>query len=626
MSKQISAAESDCEQPVSSRILLSVGTPGQYVGSEPNSVVKDLNTVALRVALAFPDVYGVGMSYHGQRILYELLNSQTDITAERVYAPEIDMERELRENNLPLTTLENRLLLARCDLLAVSLTHELGITNLLTMLELGRVPLTRFERSGDEPVVLAGGHATFNPEPFSDFFDAFLIGEGEEAILEVSRILMEEKKNCPEGDAGALKEWRTSLLLRLAREVEGVYVPEFYKTETLGNGSVVPVAAVESGVPFPVKRRVVNDFGSAFMSTSPVVPVVQAVHERVTMEIMRGCPNGCRFCQAGMVCRPQRERSVESLCDGALKNYLNTGYDEVGLLSLSTSNYSRFGELVEAMDKEFAPRGVSLSLPSLRVDDALSGIPERFKTVRKSGLTIAPEAATDRLRQVINKDVTNDNLLEAAVNAYKQGWKTIKLYFMVGLPTETDEEISEIGHLSNRVASMRKGPNKKHAVTCSVSNFVPKPHTPFQWEPMDTMEELTRKQRLVGEAVNRRKVSFKGHGEETSHLEGVFARGDRRLGKAVLKAWQMGARMDGWSEHFKPELWKEVLTGFGLFELGTMTRDENDPLPWGVVDIGVTVSFLKRERQKSRQEQMTPACGPDSCGGCGMPDCPFHAG
>lgn len=601
--------------PVTPDVLMRVATPGQYVGAEPNAMVKDLSAVDLRVALAFPDLYAIGMSYHGQRILYELLNAEPWIAAERVYAPQIDMEHALRERGEKLRTLENHLPLSACDLLAVSLTHEMGATNLLTMLDLGGIPLTRFERKPGVPLVLAGGHATFNPEPFSDFIDAFLIGEGEEALLEIARILREEK--------GRLAPDRDAVLLRLAREVEGVYVPSLYRTETLANGIVVPVAPLHEGVPFPVKRRIVKDFEHAFQSVKPVVPVVQAVHERVTLEIMRGCPNGCRFCQAGMVCRPQRERSVKTLCDGAMASYRASGYDEVGLLSLSTSNYSHFAELVEAMDRQFAPLGVGLSLPSLRVDDALSDIPRRFKTVRKSGFTIAPEAGTDRLRAVINKDVTDENLMAAADSAFRQGWGTIKLYFMVGLPTEEDDDVREIGHLANRVANLRKGANKKPAVTCSVSNFVPKPHTPFQWEPMDGPETLTQKQRLVGECVNRKRVSFKAHDVAGSHLEGVFSRGDRRLGAAVLEAWKRGARLDGWSDHFRPDLWAEVLKDKGLYDLGGLVRTLDDPLPWQAIDIGVSAAFLRREAARSREAMKTAACSPAHCAGCGVPGCAF---
>ncbi len=591
--------------------------PGQYVGGEPNAIVKPPEEVDFRVALAFPDLYTIGMSNYGARILYEVANRLPGVACERVFAPRPDMEAKLREKSLPLRTLETGAPLNACDLVGFTLNYELGATNILTMLDLGGIPLTRFERGEGAPLVIAGGHVAFNPEPLSDFFDAFFIGEGDEAFGEIVLLLRALKAN----GGGS----RAEILQLLARQIPGVYVPALYETEETADGCLA-VCGSPCGAPYPVKRRIVADFQNSPIPLAPLVPVFETVHERITLEIMRGCPNGCRFCQAGMICRPQREKGVDILFDAAKTCYRNTGYDEVGLLSLSSSDYSRFDELVEKLDAFFAPQAVSLSLPSLRVDHALSGIPKRFKSVKKSGFTIAPEAGSDRLRAVINKHVTNDNLLAAAAEAYAQGWQGIKLYFMCGLPTETEDDLREIARLANAVASLRKkGGKHKPAATLSLSNFVPKPHTPFQWETMSAPNELAEKQRLVAGLVNRKSVSYKAHDPFTSHLEGVFSRGDRRLGKVILAAWQKGARLDGWSDHFKPELWKAAFAECGIdsAHFACRRRDPAAPEPWSHLDTGISRAFFLREREKACGEKLTPPCAPGQCAGCGLNVCGF---
>lgn len=602
------------------RILPRVQTPGQYVGGELNAVVKDPGALSLRMALSFPDAYSVGMSHHGLQILYDIVNARETWGCERVFAPLPDMEAELREAGIPLGTLETWTPLAEMDVIGFSVTYELAATSILTILDLGGVELTSDRRGPGQPFVIAGGHGVFNPEPLADFIDVFVIGEAEEALREILSIL--------DASGGRTAPDRRAVLRQLASEVEGVYVPSLVATEENADGLLVPVNS-DAAQTLPVKRLIFQGFAESAPPLKPIVPTVNTVHERVVMEVMRGCPNGCRFCQAGYVCRPVRARPVETLLESAKTCYRNTGYDEIGLLSLSTSNYPHFDDLVSALDAEFAPLRVSLSLPSLRVDHALSGIPERFKTVRKSGFTIAPEAATDSLRARINKDVTNDHLLTAAEEAYRQGWQGIKLYFMIGLPTETDEDVAAIGDLANAVARLRrKGPKKKPAVTLSVSSFIPKPHTPLQWDGMDTVESLKRKQQLIAERVDRRKVSYKAHDIATSRLEGVFSRGDRRLGKAILSAWNAGARLDGWSDYFRPGVWETAFseTGIDADAYACGVRTETEPQPWTGVDNGVSEAFLRQERERMREGRMTPMCSADHCAGCGLERCAIRDG
>ena len=600
-------------------VLARVDGPGQYVGGEHNQIVK--HETKLRFALAFADVYSVGMSHHGIRILYDIVNQENDMAAERVFAPFPDMEEQLRLHGMKLATLETATPLDECQVVGFSLSYELAATSILTMLDLGGIPLTRFERENTAaPIIIAGGASTLNPEPLTDFVDVALIGEGEESLPELLRIV---RDSLP-----VTKENRAGILRRIAKEVKSAYVPALYRTEALADGTVVVAGPVEEGVPFPVERRIVDDFDHAHQVVKPIVPIHESVHERAVLEIMRGCPNGCRFCQAGYATRPQRERSPESLRRAAAECLANTGYDEVGLLSLSTSNYSQFDTLVEMLDAECAPKGVSLSLPSLRVDHALSGIPARFKSVRKSGLTVAPEAGSDRLRAVINKHVKNEDLLGAAEEAFSKGWKQMKLYFMIGLPTETEEDALAIASLSEAAAKKRprggKG-NNRPAINLSVSNFVPKAHTAFQWNGAAHPDVWAARQRLINENVNRKLVSYHGHDASTSLLEAVFARGDRRLGKVMLAAWRLGARLDAWSEHFKPGVWNEAFGSAGIDPVAVATRDidMSAVLPWDHIDSGLAKAFLIAEWKKAEQAALTLPCSPESCAGCGVPHCRF---
>ncbi|MDR1611182.1 MAG: TIGR03960 family B12-binding radical SAM protein [Planctomycetota bacterium] len=601
-------------------LLVRVKAPGQYVGGEVNRIVKP--DARFRLALSFPDAYGVGMSHHGLRVLYEIANTVEGVAAERVFAPFPDYESELRRAGLPLCTLETSTPLHDCQMVGFSLSYELAAAGMLTILSLGGVPLTRFEREdAASPIVIAGGAAAMNPEPYSDFVDCFVIGEAEESlpgILEMAKSF-----------APVSAESRRRLLAALAREVRGVYVPALYGTEVGDDGSVTVVPDASGSAPYPVERRLVGDFAALPSSVRPVVPIHETAHERAVLEIMRGCPNGCRFCQAGYTTRPQRERTPQALLEAARACVAATGYDEIGLLSLSTSNYSRFDELIETLDREFAPRGVSLSLPSLRVNDALAGIPSRVSSVRRSGLTMAPEAGSDRLRAVINKDVANEDLLSAAGEAFRLNWRRIKLYFMIGLPTETEDDVLAIAELAHAAARMRpRNARGKQAVHVSVSNFVPKAHTAFQWCGAAGTAAWSERQRLLAGAMNRGLVKYASHDVNVSLLEAAIARGDRRLGAVILSAWKRGARLDAWSEHFRPDLWNAAFEENGLNPEAIATRDIpfGRTLPWSHIDGGVRTDFLARELEASRRAVRTPACGPGSCAGCGVPGCAFAGG
>ncbi len=594
------------------QILPRVEKPGQYVGSEVNSIIKP--EARYHLTLCFADTYEIGMSNHGLRILYEIVNGEPNWSCERAFTPLPDMERELRAAAYPLGSLETGREIGKSDIISFSLQYELGIGSVFTILDLSGVPLQRTERSEDDPLIIAGGHATFNPEPFSDFFDLFFIGEGEEGIVEILR-LYSQLEGCS----------RSEKIKRIAQTVSGIYAPELYTvTETDGFLTVQPPA--DDSIPFPIPRRVVHNFAELPQPTKPVIPMVETVHERVVLEIMRGCPNGCRFCQAGNICRPVRERDVEDLRRDAATCFRNTGYDEIGLMSLSTSDYSDFDRLVEVLDTDYAPLGVSLSLPSLRVNHALSDIPEKFKTVRKSGLTLAPEAGTDRLRRAINKDVTDEDLLNACAEAFKQGWRTVKLYFMIGLPGETDEDVIGIAALATKVARLRRGGGRGAACTVSVSNFIPKPFTPFQWNGMATREELTRRHRLIADNLRSKQVDLKWHNVLGSFLEGVFSRGDRRLGAVALNAWQKGARLEAWNEYFRPTLWLEALEEAGISGeyYASSQRELEHDLPWSHIDSGLSTEFFKRELKKSAEGIPTPRCSRENCAGCEQEGCSYR--
>jgi radical SAM family uncharacterized protein len=549
-----------------------------------------------------PDTYAMGMSSLGLKVLYHCWNLREDTACERVFAPWPDMEKRMREHGVPLYSLESFTPISEFDVLALSVAYEGGFTNILTMLDLAGIPFNAEERTMAHPFVIMGGHTAFAPEPIAEYIDAFCIGEGEELALEVSQKI---------GELKALGLDRDTLLYRLCREVPGVYVPRFYKFEYFPDNAIADVVPLRARLPMPVKRRMVADFDKAPFPTKQIVSFVETVHERFAIEIMRGCVNGCRFCQAGMITRTQRQRSPETILRLAKEGFENTGYDEIGLLSLSSSDYFGITPLARALNDFFEDRGVGVSLPSLRIGTVLATLPKEMGRVRKGGLTIAPEAASERLRNIINKPVRDDHLLEGCLQAFKVGYDHVKLYFMLGLPGETDDDLRAIGQLSDKVAMLRTTLGKRPAkVSASVSSFVPKAGTPFQWAPMLSRDEWKRRQKIVRDSSKVKTVKVKVHDPETSYLEGILSRGDRRLGKAIERAWRNGARFDGWTEHLKMDVWLEAFARFGMDPdwIGLRERRLDEILPWVVVNDTVSEAFLKRELKRSQQERITESC------------------
>jgi len=587
---------------VEAHILPHVDTPAQYTGGEQNQVIKDHATVKMKVALGMPDTYAMGMSSLGLKVLYHCWNLRDDTVCERVFAPWPDMEAQMREHNTPLYSLETFTPIREFDILAFSVAYEGGFTNMLTMLDLAGIPLKAEQRTMTDPIVIMGGHTAFAPEPIADYVDAFCIGEGEELAIDVSQKI---------GELKALGLDRETLLHRLCREVPGVYVPRFYRFEYFPDNTIADVIPLKNRIPFPVKRRIVEDFDNAPFPTKPIVSWVETVHERYAIEIMRGCVNGCRFCQAGMITRTQRQRSVETVIRLAKEGFEQTGYDEIGLLSLSSSDYYGITALARQLNDHFEDRGVGVSLPSLRIGTVLATLPKEMSRVRKGGLTIAPEAASERLRNIINKPVKDEDLLEGCREAFKHGYDHVKLYFMLGLPGETDDDLKAIGRLSDRIAMERtkigRGPAK---VSASVSSFVPKCGTPFQWAPMLDRVEWKRRQNIIRDSTKVKTVKVKVHSPETSYLEGILSRGDRRVGQAIERAWRNGARFDGWDEHLKIDLWLEAFAHFKMDPdwIGLRERKLTEILPWVVVNDTVSEAFLKRELRRAEQERITESC------------------
>lgn len=599
---------------ISPSILNSVLKPARYTGGELNSVIKDHNKVEATIALALPDVYEVGMSNLGLKILYEILNDQGNIAAERVYAPWVDMENALWTNNMSLYSLETYTPLKKFDAIGFSLQYELIYTNVINMLNLSDIPIIASERGMEDPFIIGGGPCAFNPEPVADFFDFFIIGEGEEVILDVMNSIISWKKNKMAGGRKGL--------LKLVAKIEGVYVPSFYDVIYNDDNTVKAFVSNEVEANIIVNKRVVKNLDSAKFPTKPVVPFIDIVHDRVMLELFRGCTRGCRFCQAGVIYRPVRERKLETLVDLAEKLIQNTGYDEISLTSLSSADYSKLNELVDVLMNKFKKDMVSVSLPSLRIDSFSVDLAQKVQEVRKSGLTFAPEAGTQRMRDVINKGVTEENLINAVTAAFAKGWSSVKLYFMIGLPTETDEDIIGIAKLAQKVVNCYKEVNGKRGarVTVSVSSFVPKPHTPFQWFAQNSIEEISRKQQLLKENIKDRSISYKYHDAKTSYMEGVFARGDRRLSKVILEAWEQGAKFDGWSDFFDYENWIAALNKCNInpdFYV-TRERDFNEKLSWDHINSGATKKFLVTEYEKAIKEDFTVDCRRDNCSACGV--------
>ena len=598
-------------------ILLNIEKPARYIGGEVNSVMKDKEKVDIRFAMCFPDVYEIGMSHLGIQILYDMFNRRGDTWCERVYSPWNDLDKVLREKNIPLFALESQDPVRDFDFLGITIQFEMCYTNILQILELSHIPLHASERTAADPFVIGGGPCTYNPEPLAEFFDIFYIGEGETVYDELLDVYKSWK-----GSGKSRKEF-----LEMAAQIEGLYIPSFYDPVYNEDGTLKFFSPNNVHAPAAVKKQVVMDVTDASYPMKPVVPFIKATQDRVVLEIQRGCIRGCRFCQAGMIYRPTRERNVDKLKEYARAMLKNTGHEEISLSSLSSSDYSELKELVTFLIDEFKGKGINISLPSLRIDAFSLDVMSRVQDIRKSSLTFAPEAGSQRMRNVINKGLTEEDILDGAGQAFEGGWSKVKLYFMLGLPTETEEDMREIARLSDRVARRyyeipKEQRNGKCQITASSSFFVPKPFTPFQWVPMCTAEEYMRRAEIVKEEfhaqLNRKSLKYNWHDAQVTVLEGVMARGDRKVGKVIEEAYRLGCLFDSWTESFRNELWIQAFenTGIDPSFYNLRERSEEELFPWDFIDTGVSRSFLRSEWERAVQETVTPNCR-QQCSGCG---------
>ena len=596
-------------------MLEKVQKAPRYTGGEMNTALKPWEDAALRFAFCFPDTYEVAMSHLGMKILYHGINSQPDMLCERVCMPWFDMKELMEQEEVPLFSLESRHALSDFDVVGFTLQYEMSYSNILAMLKLGGIALLREERAEDAPIVVAGGPCAFNPEPLADFIDAFMVGDGEEQILELNRVIMTGRQ------AGMS---RLEILKALCK-VQGVYVPALYDVTYNEDGTIASMKPNCPEAPEKVLKAIITDLDETYYPTEIPVPYTEIIHDRIMLEIMRGCTRGCRFCQAGMLYRPVRERSLERLVELAESLEGATGYEEISLSSLSSGDYTCLAELIRELIRRLKEKRVSISLPSLRLDSVLKDSLEETQKERKTSLTFAPEAGTQRLRDVINKGVTEEDLIEKVRDAFEGGWSSVKLYFMMGLPTETTEDLDGIADLARKVvAEYFAVPKAQRAkglrVTCSASVFVPKPFTPFQWEPQDTQEVVKEKQHHLRDALRQVKgVNFNYHESDLSYLEACFARGDRKMGKVLLRAFEKGCMLDGWTEHFKYEAWREAFeeTGIDPAFYAHRRREKDEILPWDHIDCGVTKEFLWREKEKSDRAATTKDCR-KGCNGCGL--------
>lgn len=594
------------------KLLQYVQKPARYIGGELNSVVKNPDDIAVRYAFCFPDTYEIGMSHLGMKILYGVVNNMADAWCERVFAPDTDMEEVMRKNNVPLFALESGDYIKDFDLIGFTLQYELCYTNVLNMLDLAQLPLLSRDRTDLTPIVCVGGPCTCNPEPIVDFVDIVFLGEGEENTVEVVELL----KYCKENNLSKQE------FLNRAKDIKGIYVPSFYKDEYNGDGTLKSLTPINDA-PARIKKAIVSDLNKAYYPDKFVVPFINIVHDRAVEEIFRGCIRGCRFCQAGFIYRPIREKSVETINRQSRALIDSTGYDELSLCSLSTSDHSDVGNMLTSLIDWTVKDKVNLSLPSLRVDNFSDELVEQLNKVRRSGLTFAPEAGTQRLRDVINKNVTEEEVINTCTKAFDNGWTSVKLYFMMGLPTETMEDIEGMADLGMQVVhAFYKNPNRQKGtgvqVSISCASFIPKPFTPFQWEPEDTMESLKEKQAHLLESIPSKKIKVSYHETPTSLLEGVLARGDRRLNKVILRAFELGCKFDSWDDKFNFDAWMQAFEENGIDPhfYTHRRRPFSELLPWDHFDYGVSRKFLERENIKAHNNEVTPHCR-IHCSGCG---------
>ena len=593
------------------RILPAVQKPARYTGGEFNEIKKELSDVRVRVAFCFPDTYEIGMSNVGMRILYGVMNEMDGVWCERVFAPWGDMDEAMRRHNLPLWALESQDPVKDFDMIAFTVGYEMAYSNVLNMMNLAGIPLHAKDRHDLKGIVFAGGVCTFNPEPLADFFDFFSLGEGEESTVEIVALY----------DRAKAESWSKEQFLQEVAKIPGVYVPSFYRHDYNEDGTLAAIVPLD-GAPEKITKRIVEDLDNAYWPTKMIVPSTEIVHDRANLEVFRGCIRGCRFCQAGFSCRPVRKKSPEVLYRQAVETMEDSGHNEITLSSLSTSDYRGLKELTNALIPYCESHKINLSVPSLRADNFSRELMEKLQTVRKSGLTFAPEAGTQRLRDVINKNLTEDEILGTCSQAFEGGWNNVKLYFMLGLPTETDEDVLGIAELVYKVIQAWKehATNKKRGLRVHVATayFVPKPHTPFQWEKQITPEEYLRRCRLLKSHFYSKSIEYNYHAPDLSRLEAVFARGDRRLGTVIEEAVKHGAKLDGWDEYFNYSYWFDALNTCGIDPDFYTTRGygEEEILPWDTVDVGVTKRFLLRERKRAYEAKITPDCR-EGCAGCG---------